>query len=162
MPIGLQSSLETIHLRSNQIEFVNKYEFRGLGALRKLDISFNRIRSIEDGALQSLPSLVTLDLSGNNWSCDCYMRSLKNYLSRTAVHRGQAGELKCGEGGDHSGKEIDNLQESQLTCEPVQFTVELLTSDSALVQWNEPQRYTPPYVSFKLNLSGVTDTGEIL
>ena len=160
LPRGLQSQLVNIRLSSNQLVYLVKDDFRGLHSLRNLDIAYNRLRSIEDGALQSLTSLSSLDLSGNNWSCDCYLRSLKQYLSRTSVHHGQREELLCGEGGQHAGKAIDRLRESQFICEPVKFTVnpDLITSNSAVVQWSE-EYYAPPYVTFKLNLSGVTDTG---
>ena len=66
----------------------------------------------------------------------------------------------CGEGGEHTGKEIENLRESQMSCEPVQFQVtrDPLMENAAVVDWSGDD-YAPPYVSFKLNLSGVTTTG---
>jgi len=145
---------------SNQMVYLTRLDFAGLSNVRKLDIGYNRLRSIEDGSLQRLNSLTSIDLSGNNWSCDCYLRPLKQFLSRNAVHHGQREKLTCGEGGDHAGKEIDHLRESQLICEPVEFTVDpgLITDNTAVVEWTG-DHYSPPYVTFKLNLSGVTNTG---
>ena len=161
VPRGLQSQLIDLRLSSNQLIFIQKDDFSSLKNIQSLDFSFNRLRAIEGGALQFLTNLQELDLSGNNWSCDCYLRDLKSFLSRMPIHRGAQRKLLCGEGGDLAGKEIDQIPESNLRCSPEKFQVENNEIGVATLSWknlNTP----PPYVTFRLNLSGVTDTGKFL
>ena len=159
VPSGLQSQVVDLRLSSNQLIYVQKEDLSSLKNVESLDFSFNRLRAIEGGALQFLSNLQELDLSGNNWSCDCYLRDLKRYLSRMPIHRGAQRKLLCGEGGELAGKEIDTIPESQLRCLPENFQVENNEIGEAKLSWvnhNTP----PPYVTFRLNLSGVTDTGK--
>jgi len=78
IPSQLSFTLERLHITANQLEYLRKSELSGLHNLRVLDMAYNRLKSVEHGALESLTKLDAADLSGNNWLCDCYLRDLKN------------------------------------------------------------------------------------
>ena len=88
LPGKIAKSVEKIYLTSNQLEFIRTTELFGLSSLRTLDVAYNHLRAIEKGALDQLESLLRLDLSGNNWSCDCHLKTVKMYLSQNPVHYG--------------------------------------------------------------------------
>lgn len=158
-PRGLQSKLQTLRLSSNQMEFLSRQDFTGLGQLRKLDLSYNRLRSIEDGSLGSLQSLQEIDLSGNDWSCDCYMRPLKEFLDNNPYHKGQREQLVCG-GDEMSGEMIDFIHDDKMKCPNVGFNITIDSEQStATVRWNQPSTFAPPFVQWRLKLSIFTSNG---
>lgn len=61
--IGNASKLTELKLRTNQV--ARFPVFRGLAALKVLQLAYNRIEVISAEALTALPSLVSLDLSKN-------------------------------------------------------------------------------------------------
>jgi len=86
LPGKITNSVEKIYMRSNQMEFMRKMELHNLLNLRTLDVAYNRLRAVEKGAFDQLESLLQLDLSGNNWNCDCHLKPMKKYLSKNPVH----------------------------------------------------------------------------
>ena len=86
VPLGVPNTLEKLHMTSNKLEYIRKDEFPN--NLRLIDVSYNHLRAIEDGTLEGLSNLDRIDLSGNNWNCDCYLKSLKLFLNDNPVHRG--------------------------------------------------------------------------
>ena len=86
VPLGVPNTLEKLHMTSNKLEYIRKDEFPN--NLRLIDVSYNHLRAIEDGTLEGLGNLDRIDLSGNNWNCDCYLKSLKLFLNDNPVHRG--------------------------------------------------------------------------
>ena len=146
------------------MEFLSRQDFAGLGQLRKLDLSYNRLRSIEDGSLGSLQSLQEIDLSGNDWSCDCYMRPLKEFLDNNPYHKGQREQLVCG-GDEMAGEMIDFIHDDKMKCPDVGFNVTLDNEQgqaAATVWWNQPATFAPPFVQWRLKLSIFTSDGKSL
>ena len=142
------------------MEFLSRQDFTGLSQLRKLDLSYNRLRSIEDGSLGSLQSLQEIDLSGNDWSCDCYMRPLKEFLDNNPYHKGQREDLVCG-GDQMAGELIDFIPDDKMKCPNVGFNITLdAETASATVWWNQPATFSPPFVQWRLKLSILTSNGE--
>jgi hypothetical protein len=64
--------LEFIAMDYNKISFLNAGVFHSSAMLKRLDLAHNLLSSLEDfsGALDELPSLETLLLSGNDVSCE--------------------------------------------------------------------------------------------
>lgn len=61
--VGNASGLTELKLRTNSLQ---KFPvFRGLGGLKTLQLSYNRIEVISPEALLALPALVSLDLNKN-------------------------------------------------------------------------------------------------
>jgi len=122
VPNDLQPSLEKLHMTSNKIEFIRSDEFEMLTKLRNIDLAYNRLRAIEHGTLDRLVSLDRIDLSGNNWNCDCNLKSLKIFLNNNGVHRGVREPVMCGDS-DHVGTKLDFIHEDSLQCDVVTFNV---------------------------------------
>ena len=122
VPRDLQPSLEKLHMTSNKIEFIRSNEFETMTQLRNIDLAYNRLRAIEHGTLDRLVSLDRIDLSGNNWNCDCNLKSLKIFLSNNGVHRGVREPVMCGDS-KHVGTKLDFIHEDSLQCDVVKFNV---------------------------------------
>ena len=122
VPHDLQPSLEKLHMTSNKIEFIRSDEFETLTQLRNIDLAYNRLRAIEHGTLDRLVSLDRIDLSGNNWNCDCNLKSLKIFLNNNGVHRGVREPVMCGDS-DHVGTKLDFIHEDSLQCDAITFNV---------------------------------------
>lgn len=141
--------------------FLSRHDFTGLTSLRHLELSYNRLRSMEAGSLESLKQLQSIDLSGNVWSCDCYLRPLKEFLELHPFHTGQRDKLVCG-GSRLSGKEIDFLQGSEMTCDQVNFTLHPIPADNSVtIYWEQDPDFAPPFVQFKLRLGRLDHEGKI-
>merc|ERR1712110_1334624 len=54
--------------------------FNGTTMLRKLDISYNKMKHPKSGWFIPLTNLTTLNVGHNPWSCDCHSLDFKNYL----------------------------------------------------------------------------------
>ena len=161
-PRGLQPKLQDLRLGMNKMVFLSRHDFAGLSNLRNLELSYNRLQGMEAGSLESLTALQSIDLSGNNWQCDCYLRPLKQFLESHALHKGQRDKLLCG-GQKLNGKEIDLLQVDEMACDDVKFEMVPLKEEKAVtVFWEQPADFIPPFVQFKLKISRVTDTGKII
>lgn len=82
---GLEN-LRELYLHSNRIQFVNNNTFLGLHQLRVLRLDNNRLQYFAVWHLP--PSLTSIRLAGNRWSCDCeYADRYREWIqvARTAI-----------------------------------------------------------------------------
>ena len=147
IPSQLSFTLERLHITANQLEYLRKSELSGLHNLRVLDMAYNRLKSVEHGALESLTKLDAADLSGNNWLCDCYLRDLKNYLRIKKVHHGSREMITCSDP-KHSNDLLDSIQENQLECPRLSFNVS--ETNQKIKVFSEPLEDQPPFAQYKL------------
>ena len=155
IPQQLSFTLERLHITANQLEYLRKSELSGLHNLRVLDLAYNRLKSVEHGALESLPNVEAADLSGNNWLCDCYLRDLKNYLCNNRVHHGSREMVTCSDAA-HSNDLLDSIQLDQLQCPRLSFNVS--ETNLKIKVFSEPLEEQPPFAQYKLlyrELSGL-------
>lgn len=112
--------LESIFLSNNRILQVLWNESVVLPALRSLDLSFNYIPYLLNDTLHNLDHLpdIKLNLSNNNFICDCRMTDFYNWLHETDIVDGKE-KYKCQDGypEDNTGQLILNLQVAVLQCE---------------------------------------------
>lgn len=81
-PLGFQGlhSLETLNLSSCSLTTLNPGLLHELHNLRKLDISWNNLQSVSEDDIAIFDRLVIVNLSKNNWNCDCSIKSLRDWL----------------------------------------------------------------------------------
>lgn len=154
MPPNLSNKLEKLYLSGNKLEFLSKLDLEGLSSLKTLDIALNQLKLIEKGTFEQLETLGSIDLSGNNWVCDCHMKSLKSYLKKNPVHYGSRGDVICGDF-QYSGNSLDSVREENLTCSKVDFN--LTQSEFAVfVHSSSSNQILPPFVQFRLRVEEAT------
>lgn len=157
VPSNLQPSIEKLHMTSNKIEFIRSKEFRSLTQLRNIDLAYNRLRAIEHGTLDNLTGLDRIDLSGNNWHCDCNLKSLKVFLNNNGVHRGVREPLICGDS-NYGGTNLDFIHEDSLQCEAVNFNI--TQDDKGIVLESKSiVGIVPPFGDYKVRAQKITPTG---
>lgn len=157
VPHDLQPSLEKLHMTSNKIEFIRSDEFETLTQLRNIDLAYNRLRAIEHGTLDRLVSLDRIDLSGNNWNCDCNLKSLKIFLNNNGVHRGVREPVMCGDS-DHVGTKLDFIHEDSLQCDVVTFNI-TTDENGVSIETRQPKGIIPPFGEHVIRAEEVTQFG---
>lgn len=64
-----------------------------------------------------------VDISGNQWRCDCNLKTIRRWLSFDSKLANPAWEVVCVSPSHHAGKNLLYLDESDLTCpQPVYNT----------------------------------------
>ncbi|KAJ8377212.1 hypothetical protein AAFF_G00265070 [Aldrovandia affinis] len=116
---------ETLDFGRNRISRVDPAAFRRLAQLKVLKLNDNRLRSLAGEALGRSGALQRLDLSGNEWACDCALAGLQDWV-RGAHARGWLLTVfvRCRHPPGLEGRYLDYLDSSQLqgagnlTCAP--------------------------------------------
>uniref|UniRef100_A0A4W5PFU1 TLR4 interactor with leucine rich repeats n=1 Tax=Hucho hucho TaxID=62062 RepID=A0A4W5PFU1_9TELE len=118
IPAGLLDPLERIEeldFSRNHISTVNPMAFKQLKHLRVLKLKDNRLTSLSGHIFALNSRLYDLDLHGNNWTCDCRLSELKQWM--TSAH--SQGKLltvfvQCHHPATLKGKYLDYVNSSQL------------------------------------------------
>uniref|UniRef100_A0A674E8Z5 TLR4 interactor with leucine rich repeats n=1 Tax=Salmo trutta TaxID=8032 RepID=A0A674E8Z5_SALTR len=118
IPAGLLDPLERIEeldFSRNHISTVNPMAFKELKHLRVLKLKDNRLTSLSGHIFALNSRLYNLDLHGNNWTCDCRLSELKQWM--TSAH--SQGKLltvfvQCHHPATLKGKYLDYVNSSQL------------------------------------------------
>ena len=72
--------LQVIELSVNKIHTINAEAFRNVAVLSMLNIDGNRLKFLDIRLLQSMAQLKSVDLTDNPWLCDCNLRDLREYV----------------------------------------------------------------------------------
>ncbi len=113
----LLPQLTKLDLSQCEIQSVRAKAFDKLDILDSLKLNDNRLRELPTDTLQSLRKLHHVELQGNEWKCDCHLRSLKlwtsnsgNYLPHNVFCIGGPERLK--------DKLISELDVEDFACRP--------------------------------------------
>lgn len=110
------SYLTTLELSNCEIEMVNDEAFAGLDNLEWLKLDGNRLTTVRGGHI--LPeSLHGIDLTRNNWQCDCRMLDLHTWLH--SFHNiPHSVEPQCSGPPRLAGRNIRTIEVEELACLP--------------------------------------------
>ncbi|XP_077137808.1 nephrocan-like [Ranitomeya variabilis] len=94
IPMGLPVTLTRLDLKGNKIDQVGVHDVKHLKHLQVLNLRNNKLASIDDGVLESLPRLRHLYLDGNPWNCTCSLLKVRRLLidKGTDIKEGQCAE----------------------------------------------------------------------
>ncbi|XP_073529648.1 nephrocan-like [Phyllobates terribilis] len=94
IPSGLPVTLTRLDLKGNKIDQVGVHDVKQLKHLQVLNLRNNKLASIDDDVLESLPRLRHLYLDGNPWNCTCSLLKVRRLLldKGTDIKEGQCAE----------------------------------------------------------------------
>ncbi|XP_038822720.1 TLR4 interactor with leucine rich repeats-like [Salvelinus namaycush] len=118
LPAGLLDPLERVEeldFSCNQISTVDPSAFEQLKHLSVLKLKDNRLTSLSGNIFALNSGLYDLDLHGNNWTCDCRLGELKQWM-KSAHSQGKLLTvfLQCHHPATLRGKYLDYINSSQL------------------------------------------------
>ncbi|XP_041759543.1 TLR4 interactor with leucine rich repeats-like [Coregonus clupeaformis] len=118
LPAGLLDPLERVEeldFSRNQISTVDPSAFEQLKHLSVLKLKDNRLTSLSGNIFALNSGLYDLDLHGNNWTCDCQLGELKQWM-KSAHSQGKllAVFVQCHHPATLRGKYLDYINSSQL------------------------------------------------
>ncbi len=81
-------SLTDLHLGDNQLKTVN-FSLDCMKQLGYLDLQYNKIQRLDDKTIAKIEDVFakntnrTLNLKGNPFNCDCYLKNVYDWLANT-------------------------------------------------------------------------------
>uniref|UniRef100_UPI00358F2AB1 leucine-rich repeat transmembrane protein FLRT3-like n=1 Tax=Myxine glutinosa TaxID=7769 RepID=UPI00358F2AB1 len=107
-------TLQRLLMQDNQITWVSHDALQGLRQLQRLDMSGNRLRTLQRGSFDGLDSLNQLFARNNPWHCDCNLLWLRNWMrARSSISsRG----MTCQSPESVKGLPIRDLSLGRLDC----------------------------------------------
>jgi hypothetical protein len=130
-------ALMDLHLGDNQLTDIN-FSLACMKNLRYLDLEFNKITNLRKVTLDKIETAFTsktsnrqINLQGNPFKCDCYMRPFFDWLKITKVNLRSKEDYRCwtGEPEANAGKRITNVQ--SLPCPVTEVSEDHNTSRHA-------------------------------
>lgn len=86
----LNAAIEELRLTSNSIQSVTRADLEAAPRLKVLDLAFNAITHVENGAMERLFDLERIELDGRHYVCDCHLIGLKQFLESRATMQSRA------------------------------------------------------------------------
>ncbi|XP_060565146.1 leucine-rich repeat-containing protein 70-like [Ruditapes philippinarum] len=111
---GLTSRL-WLNLSYNWITAIAQDAFKSLQSSR-IDLSFNRLQSLQVEIFSHLTSTANVRLAGNLWNCDCHLRWLREALDNATYTIELPYTLKCATPVKLAGKSFIDLKPSDFVC----------------------------------------------
>ncbi|KYO31114.1 hypothetical protein Y1Q_0016466 [Alligator mississippiensis] len=105
-----------LDLSHNYLSRIQAEELAAYPNLQLLDLSANRIRTIEEGAFRLLGRLQTLKLGSNSFACNCSLRWLAGWVRERGELVGDVELLQCFQPASFSTSRLLSADFSALTC----------------------------------------------
>ncbi|XP_029142922.1 leucine-rich repeat transmembrane protein FLRT1-like, partial [Protobothrops mucrosquamatus] len=152
-PLGPMGLLKELDLSRNKISSLENLEAASLPSLTTLKLQGNLLETIPTGHFDPLGKLTALHLGDNPWRCDCRLLYLHQWIHNNAKIIKDARKIICRSPEDLAGKAVSSLSEDQLLCltttAPIQHQAWglLLSSD---------YRYCPVFLLLYLSMLSVS------
>jgi len=110
--------LEELYLGNNQLQKLD-LNFECIEKLHFLDLSYNKIKRLSEKDLdrigRNFDDTKKIDLTGNPYVCDCYLRPLFDWLSNKTTYLNRKNQMRCytGTPAVNAGRRITNVKELQ-------------------------------------------------
>lgn len=112
-----QKHLKFLSFQGNKITGWGKDLFKSTKHLQVLDMSDNLISSLTIDILQELPtSLISLDIAGNPFSCDCNLRDFRDWIKKTPIKLEFAKTYACNTPVDWKNKPVLSFDRKKINC----------------------------------------------
>ena len=90
--------LEELYLGNNQLQKLD-LNFECIEKLHFLDLSYNKIKRLSEKDLdrigRNFDDTKKIDLTGNPYVCDCYLRPLFDWLSNKTTYLNRKNQMRC-------------------------------------------------------------------
>lgn len=160
VPLYLPRNLTELSLASNRIQYVFTHSgvlygsFQGLTTLKKLNLSSNRLLTVENKAFDKLPTQVSIELQHNPWECDCNLIYLKKWLLvRSPILSIGKGGVTCSTPVKFKSVKLDAIDVEDLTCNNDYIKPEHVSAvdpSSVKVNYDVDRDGEPPFVTYSL------------
>uniref|UniRef100_A0A8D0C489 Leucine-rich glioma-inactivated protein 1 n=1 Tax=Salvator merianae TaxID=96440 RepID=A0A8D0C489_SALMN len=117
--IGLPH-LEYLFIENNVIKSLSNTTFRGLKSLIHLSLANNNLQTLPKDIFKGLDSLTNVDLRGNAFKCDCKLKWLVAWVSRTNA---TVEDIYCESPPEFKKHKINDLSLNQFDCIITEFVV---------------------------------------
>uniref|UniRef100_A0A8D0G4G6 Leucine-rich glioma-inactivated protein 1 n=1 Tax=Sphenodon punctatus TaxID=8508 RepID=A0A8D0G4G6_SPHPU len=117
--IGLPH-LEYLFIENNSIKTISNTTFRGLKSLIHLSLANNNLQTLPKDIFKGLDSLTNVDLRGNAFNCDCKLKWLVEWMSRTNA---TVEDIYCESPPEYKKRKINNLSPNEFDCIITDFDV---------------------------------------
>ncbi|KAK9400709.1 leucine-rich glioma-inactivated protein 1 [Crotalus adamanteus] len=112
--------LEYLFIENNNIKSLSNTSFRGLKSLIHLSLANNNLQTLPKDIFKGLDSLSNVDLRGNAFKCDCKLKWLIAWISRTNA---TVEDIYCESPPEYKKRKINSLSPSEFDCIITQFVV---------------------------------------
>ncbi|CAK8674476.1 unnamed protein product [Clavelina lepadiformis] len=131
--------LQVLNVSSNKLESI---DLSPLSRLTSLDLRNNRLRNLPD--LSKLVDLEQVHLEGNPWHCDCDIQDMRRWIESTDY------DVTCAGPPNHSGKPLKSLSIENLKCSTTDASVPTISSPVSI---STGFRHTSPFDKYDLTTS---------
>ncbi|XP_058031840.1 trophoblast glycoprotein [Ahaetulla prasina] len=109
--------LEHLDMHNNSLVSLRNVFLGSLQQLRTFDLGSNGFKTLRNDTLQQLQGLplLSLNLSGNPWACDCHIEDLVNWLKESKQVEAK-GSLQCSYPQELQGRSLVSIDVSKLDC----------------------------------------------
>ncbi|XP_077206398.1 leucine-rich glioma-inactivated protein 1 isoform X2 [Paroedura picta] len=112
--------LEYLFIENNNIKSLSNTSFRGLKSLIHLSLANNNLQTLPKDIFKGLDSLTNVDLRGNAFICDCKLKWLVEWVSRTNT---TVEDVYCESPPEYKKRKINNLSPNEFDCIITKFVV---------------------------------------
>ncbi|KAG8135424.1 hypothetical protein E2320_008450 [Naja naja] len=120
IPRTVPPDITSLLFTANTFETISSDAFMGLPHLEYLSLANNNLQTLPKDIFKGLDSLTNVDLRGNAFKCDCKLKWLIAWISRTNA---TVEDIYCENPPEYKKRKINSLSPSEFDCIITQFVV---------------------------------------
>ncbi|KAK7901289.1 hypothetical protein WMY93_018058 [Mugilogobius chulae] len=111
-------ALHLLLFTANELESIDEDAFLGLPHLEYLSLAYNNLESLPKDLFKGLDALTKVDLRGNQFTCDCKLKWLVEWIYSTNA---TVDQIYCKGPASQLDKKINDLQPQSFDCITTEF-----------------------------------------